>query len=129
MKEAKTRPTVRQLWPLLAVRNIERSATHYCEKLGFTIVDADGESNRPKGWCRLERGGSSIMLQQSDDEDGDSWGRGVSFYFVCDDAEAMHAELSARGLELSAPRVASYGMKQLFVPEPDGYSICFESPV
>jgi hypothetical protein len=24
--------------------------------------------------------------------------------------------------------VADYGMKQIFVPDPDGYTICFESP-
>jgi len=40
----------------------------------------------------------------------------------------MYAELSARGFQLAAPRIADYGMKQLFVPEPDGYAICFESP-
>jgi glyoxylase I family protein len=52
----------------------------------------------------------------------------VAFYFVCDDAESMHAELTARGLSLDPPTVAYYGMKQLFVPEPDGYALCFESP-
>ena len=39
----------------------------------------------------------------------------------------MYAELTSRGLRLDPPKVAYYGMKQLFVPEPDGYSICFES--
>jgi hypothetical protein len=68
------------------------------------------------------------MLQQLQEEDGVPRGRGVCFYFVCDDADAIHAELAARGLELEAPSVARYGMKQLFVPEPDGYLICFESP-
>jgi len=68
------------------------------------------------------------MLQQSRNDNGVTWGRGVCFYFICDDVDATYAELSARGLELEAPRVASYGMKQLFVPEPDGYAICFESP-
>ena len=80
-------------------------------------------------WCRLERGGASIMLQQAEDEDGpaEERGRGVAFYFVCDNAGAVYAELSSRGLQLDPPKVAHYGMKQLFVPEPDRYSICFES--
>ena len=55
-------------------------------------------------------------------------GRGVAFYFVCDDVEQLHAELSSRGIQLDPVTVAEYGMKQLFVPEPDGYSVCFESP-
>jgi hypothetical protein len=80
-------------------------------------------------WCRLERGGASIMLQQAEAEDGpaEGRGRGVAFYFICDDADAVYTELTSRGLPLEKPTVAYYGMKQLFVPEPDGYSICFES--
>ena len=39
----------------------------------------------------------------------------------------MHAELSSRGMQLAPPTIAYYGMKQLVVPEPDGYFICFES--
>ena len=124
------RTTVRQLWPLLSVRDINRSLQFYRDQLGFALVGDDGTPDDPMSWCRLERGGSSIMLQQrveqSDREA--SWGRGVCFYFICDDVDAMFAELSARGLQLEAPRLAYYGMKQLFVPEPDGYQICFESP-
>ena len=82
------------------------------------------------GWCRLERGGFSVMLQQRAEEDGQTsaWGRGVCLYFICDDVDKMYAELSTRGVQLKAPRVAYYEMKQLYVPEPDGYAICFESP-
>ncbi len=81
--------------------------------------------------CRLCKcGGASIMLQQAQNEDGPAQGRshGVSFYFICDDTDVLYAELSARGMQLPPPSLAPYGMKQLFVPEPDGYSICFESP-
>jgi uncharacterized glyoxalase superfamily protein PhnB len=121
--------TIRQLWPLLAVEDMARSINFYESTLGFSVVgraEIDGRTF----WCRLERGGSSIMLQQADDEDGPvgSRGRGVALYFVCDDVERLHAELSARGLQLPPATVAEYGMKQLFVPEPDGYSVCFESP-
>jgi hypothetical protein len=38
----------------------------------------------------------------------------------------MFAELSSRGLRLDSPTVAFYRMKQLVVPEPDGYELCFE---
>jgi hypothetical protein len=70
------------------------------------------------------------MLQQTTEEDDPAKGRGrgVIFYFVCDDADAIYAELSSRGVQLNPPTIAFYGMKQVFVPEPDGYSICFESP-
>jgi catechol 2,3-dioxygenase-like lactoylglutathione lyase family enzyme len=122
-------PVVRQLWPLLAVRDIVRSIEFYRGRLGFALVD-QAVSNGKVYWCRLERGGASIMLQQfsSLDEPIEGRGRGVHFYFVCDDADALHAEFASRGLNLKPTSVAYYGMRQLFVPEPDGYSICFESP-
>lgn len=129
MAETEQTPTVRQLWPLLAVRDIDRSVQFYCDQLGFKLVDDDGKPDGQMAWCRVGRDGASVMLQQFPEEDGEGtiWGRGVCFYFICDDVDLMYAELSARGLQLDAPRVAYYGMKQLFVPEPDGYAICFES--
>lgn len=129
MTVAEPTAVVRQIWPLLTVQCIERSIEFYRNRLGFTIVGR-AESDDKLFWCRLERGGVSIMLQQAAEEDGpaEGRGRGVSFYFLCDDADALYAELSARGVQLKPPSLAYYGMRQLFVREPDGYSICFESP-
>jgi len=120
---------VRELWPLLLVQDIERSLAFYRDRLGFELV-GEARSGERMYWCRLQLGGASIMLQQAAAEDGpaEGRGRGVSFYFVCDDADQVFADLTARGLKLDPPSIAYYGMKQLFVPEPDGYSICFESP-
>jgi catechol 2,3-dioxygenase-like lactoylglutathione lyase family enzyme len=131
MSDAKPIVAIRQLWPLLFVEQIERSVAFYRDKLGFALrehADSDGRMY----WCRMERGGASIMLEQSSEGEiapGEPPARGVVFYFLCDDADLMHAELAARGLTVDRPQVAFYGMKQLFVPEPDGYAICFESPV
>ena len=129
MAVAEQAVVIRQLWPLLCVRDIERSVQFYRDRLGFALV-GQADAHGKLYWCRLERGGASVMLQQQSKEDGptNGRGRGVMFYFVCDDADAMYAELTARGLQLARPTVAYYGMKQLFVPEPDGYSVCFESP-
>lgn len=130
MSTAEELPAIRQLWPLLYVRDIQRSIEFYRDQLGFTVV-GEAESNGCLFWCRLERDNASFMLQQADHDDGsvEGRGRGVSFYFVCTDADAMYHEFSSRGLQLRPPTVAYYGMKQLFVPEPDGYSICFESEI
>ena len=120
---------VRQIWPLMVVQDVRRSIEFYRDRLGFTLVGS-AESDGKVFWCRMERDGSAVMLQQAEEEVGpaEGRGRGVSLYFVCDDAATMYAELTGRGLQLHPPSVAHYGMKQLFVPEPDGYSICFESP-
>ncbi|MGE0591308.1 MAG: VOC family protein [Vicinamibacterales bacterium] len=121
--------TIRQIWPLLTVQNLERSLDFYERALGFSVVGRADIGGRAF-WCRLERGGASLMLQQSDDEDGpvDGRGRGVALYVVCDDVERLRAEFTSRGLQLPPVSIAEYGMKQFVVSEPDGYSLCFESP-
>ncbi len=130
MSIASRSAVVRKLCPLLFVQDINRSIEFYRDKIGFKMAN-QAETRGKVFWCWLERDGAAIMLQQAGEEDGPAEGRGsgVVFYFICDDAEAMFAELTSRGLQLKLPKVAYYGMKQLFVPEPDGYSICFESEV
>ena len=32
----------------------------------------------------------------------------------------------SKGIALDAPQVAHYGMKQLYLKDPDGYTICFQ---
>jgi glyoxylase I family protein len=129
MQDAHRAANVRQLWPLLEVGDIERSVQFYRDQLGFVLVADDGGGGQMR-WCRLERGGASIMLQQAKHHERHAWGRrrGISLYFVCDDVDALHGELTSRGVAVEPPQVAYYGMKQLEVPEPDGYAICFESP-
>jgi len=121
--------TVRQLVPLLFVQDIESSMGFYRDRLGFE-VDGKWEPEGKLAWCRLQRDGSAVMLQQACDEDGpaEGRGRGICFFFICDDAGAIHTELSGRGVHLAPPQVAFYGMKQVFVKDPDGYELCFESP-
>lgn len=118
---------VRQVWPLLFVTDIRRSIEFYRGGLGFDLVGR-AEEDGDISWCRLERGGACIMLQQQKGLTANTpTTGGLSLYFICDDADALFVEFTSRGLSLDRPSVAEYGMKQLFVPEPDGYSICFES--
>jgi uncharacterized glyoxalase superfamily protein PhnB len=122
--------SVLEVTPLLFVEDIDRSVDFYRDRLGFEVTER-WESAGKLAWCRLDRGGAAVMLQQACAEDGsaEGRGRGVTFYFLCDDADAMHAELCASGLRVDAPEVAFYGMKQLFVNDPDGYALCFQNRV
>jgi uncharacterized glyoxalase superfamily protein PhnB len=119
---------IRELVPLLVVESMSRSVAFYRERLGFELT----QSWEPEGvltWCRLERGGSAIMLQLACEEDGpaEGRGRGVTFYFNCNDVMAIHREFAAAGLELPRPERAFYGMDQVYFTDPDGYQLCFQS--
>ena len=120
---------VRELIPLLFVDDIQGCVAFYVGKLGFAI-EAKWEPQGALAWCKLRRDGAAIMLQQATDEDAPASqrGRGVDFYFNCDDVEAMYAEVVARGLNVEAPKESHYGEKQLSLRDPGGYSLCFQSP-
>lgn len=48
-------------------------------------------------------------------------------YFGCPDEDAAYAELTARGVTMDQPpKVAPYGMKQLYFTGPDGFGLCFQ---
>jgi predicted enzyme related to lactoylglutathione lyase len=73
------------------------------------------------------------MLQELRREGCDSWtpagkpGEGVSLYFNCEDALAVHQVLAAKGIVLSQPRVGN-GNWETFLTDPDGYLLAFVSP-
>ncbi len=122
---------IHELVPLLFVEDIARSTAFYQERLGFAMTQ-QWEPGGKLAWCRLARDGAAVMLQQAiPEEDGpaDGRGRGVTFYFQCDDADAMHADLTRRGLTAAPPQAAYYGMNQVFVKDPDGYELCFQSAI
>ena len=43
------------------------------------------------------------------------------------DPDAAAAHLAEKGIAFDGPRVAPYGMKQLWVRDPDGYMLCFQA--
>jgi uncharacterized glyoxalase superfamily protein PhnB len=123
--------TIHQLVPLYFAEDIANSVAFYQHRLGFEMT-AKWEPDCKLAWCRLARGGAAVMLQQAcPEEDGpaEGRGRGVVFYFNCDDANAFHADLTSRGLAVAPPQAAFHGMNQVSLKDPDGYELCFQSPV
>jgi glyoxylase I family protein len=47
-------------------------------------------------------------------------------FFGCPDVDAAYQELSGRGVRVKEPVVTGYGMKQMYVRDPDGYALCFQ---
>ena len=130
------------LTPLIQVYDMAEAMRFYCSILGFEIVATSPEIEAPEGrychWAWLRLGGAELMLNTAYDagerpetRDAARWrGHGdTCLYIGCTDVDAVHAELTERGLTLRPVMIAPYGMKQLLLRDPDGYEICFQMPI
>ena len=127
---------VSSLCPLIQVFDMPTSLRFYRDLLGFELVESSGPGDEfDWGWLRL--GGAHLMLNTAYERDSrpaepdpariDGHGD-TGLFFSCADLDGAYAELSAKGLKLKPPEVQGYGMKQLYVTDPDGYSLCFQAP-
>lgn len=128
--------------PLLQVYDMLEALSFYRDVLGFEVVAASPQVDAPEGrfshWMALERDGVNIMLNTAFDEGerpptrvdllqrahGD-----VCLYFGCADVDGVFEELRAKIPDLAAPSNAPYGMRQLYLRDPDGYALCFQAPL
>jgi catechol 2,3-dioxygenase-like lactoylglutathione lyase family enzyme len=124
--------------PLLQVFDMPRAVAFYRDVLGFEVES----SSAPRGpddfdWCLLARDGIEVMLNTAYDQGsrpavpdpartaahGDT-----ALFFRCPDVDGAYAVLRAKGVAAKPPTIAPYGMKQLYVRDPDGYEICLQWP-
>jgi len=127
---------VRGVAPLLQVFDMPTAIRFYRDKLGFEVVN----TSRPGDdcdWAMLELQGTTVMLNTAYEREHRPAGPDPAriaahddtcLYFGCPDVESAYAHLVAQGVACQAPKVAPYGMKQLYVHDPDGYSLCFQWP-
>ncbi len=128
---------VRGLSPLLEVFDMPTSLAFYRDKLGFRVTGDSGQGDE-SGWVMLELGDSTVMLNTiyEDDSRPDAPDQkriaahhDTCIYFGCPDVDAAYEHLRANSIEPEPPTVAPYGMKQLYVSDPDSYNLCFQWPV
>lgn len=127
---------VRGMAPLVGVWDMPTSLAFYRDKLGFRITGDSGQGDE-SGWVMLELGDATIMLNTAYD-DGErpdaadparvAAHRDTCIYFACPDVDAAYEHLKANGIEAEPPTIAPYGMKQLYVTDPDNYNLCFQWP-
>jgi catechol 2,3-dioxygenase-like lactoylglutathione lyase family enzyme len=125
---------VRGLAPLLQVFDMPASLHFYRDVLAFELVS----SNRPEppfDWVLLRLAGIELMLNTAYEADRRPSApdparvaahEDTCLYFGAPDVDAVYRELLAKGLEVKPPKVAPYGMKQLYLSDPDGYALCFQ---
>ena len=125
---------IRGLSPLIEVWDMPTSLVFYRDKLGFRVIDDSGRGDE-SGWVMLELGDATVMLNTAYDE-GErpdkldaarvAAHRDTCIYFGCPDIDGAYEHIKAQGVECNPPTVAPYGMKQLYVSDPDNYNLCFQ---
>jgi uncharacterized glyoxalase superfamily protein PhnB len=129
------------LTPLIQVFDMNEAIHFYCGVLGFELASASPEVDAPEGrhvdWAWLRLGGADLMLNTAYDAGARPPARDATriaahrdtgLFIACPDVDAAHAHLAAQGLDVRPPKVAPYGMKQLYLTDPDGYEICLQQP-
>jgi glyoxylase I family protein len=127
---------LRGMAPLLQVFDMPASLHFYRDALGFELVSQSGPGEN-FGWGLLRLSGVEVMLNTAYDE-GERpalpdparvSGHGdTCLFFGCEDLDGTYQQLHAKGLDLQEPKVTWYGMKQLYVTDPDGFGVCFQWP-
>ena len=128
---------VRGLAPLLSVFDMPTSIKFYCDGLGFEVVGTDGKPAPRFDWALLRLDGTELMLNtayerndrpRAPDDSRVAAHDDTGLFFGCPDVDAVYLHLREKGLSVKPPKVAPYGMKQLYVKDPDGYALCFQYP-
>jgi glyoxylase I family protein len=126
---------IRGLAPLLQVYDMPAALKFYCEGLGFEMVATDGKPAPDLDWVLLRLNGFELMLNTAYERDHRppapdpariAAHQDATVYFGCPDVDAAYAYLQGKGINSEKPRVARYGIKQLYLKDPDGYLLCFQ---
>ena len=130
---------MRGLAPLLQVFDMTESVAFYCGLLGFEVVQASPEVEAPEGrfshWMWLRRDGAEVMLNTAYDSGERPPARDpererahgdTGLFIACPDVDGAWRYLTEQGLDLPPPKLAGYGMKQLYLRDPDGYALCLQ---
>ena len=126
---------IRGMAPLLQVFDMPTSIKFYRDMLGFEVVTTSTPRGEHFDWALLRLSGVELMLNTAYEQDArpgaPDAGRVAAhedtcLYSGCPDVDGAYAYLRGLGAAVEEPKVAHYGMKQLYLRDPDGYSLCFQ---
>lgn len=121
------------LCPLLQVFDMPASLAFYRDLLGFEIVQSSGPGDS-FDWGMLRLGDAWLMLNTAYEAPKrpavpDPAHKDTALYFGCKDVDAIYTYLRERDVSVPEPVNTPYGMRQLYVKDPDGYHLCFQRPL
>ncbi|MGA8728919.1 MAG: VOC family protein [Terracidiphilus sp.] len=129
---------IQGLAPLLQVYDMPTSIRFYRDMLGFTVVTTSprlSENADNVNWAMLRLSDATLMLNTAYEPeyrppapDPERFGghSDTGLFFGCPDVEGAYRHLVEKGFHIDEPKVAHYGMKQLYLSDPDGYGLCFQ---
>src|SRR5215469_14717634 len=129
---------LRSLTLLIQVYDMPTSLHFYRDLLGFEIVHTSPALGGPGRFHRvmLRSGGAELMLNTAYEYDDQRpvppdpartrAHEDTCLYIGCPDVDAAYQELTAKGVAVNPPKIAPYGMKQLYLRDPDAYALCFQ---
>ena len=129
---------VRGLAPLLQVFHMPTAIRFYRDVLGFEVTARSAPmSSDPDdvNWAMLQLNDAVVMLNTAYDPedtpeapDPARWSghQDAALFIGCPDVDAAYEVLRSKGVDCEPPRVAWYGMTQLYLKDPDGFGICFQ---
>lgn len=128
---------IQGMCPLFQVFDMPASLRFYRDVLGFEVVqDSGGGDSSDWVWLRLSD--ADLMLNtryerhsrpDSPDPTHTAVHDDTCLYFGVPDPDAVYEYLRGKGFDIKPPKDAPYGMRQLYLHDPDGYNLCFQSPV
>jgi catechol 2,3-dioxygenase-like lactoylglutathione lyase family enzyme len=109
----------------LYVADQDRARDFYVDVLGFELnADQPGMGGIGR-WIEVGPKGAQTSFMLADAagwHKEDRVGRSADVTLRCDDAEALHAELSARGVTVSEPETQRFGTF-IDITDPDGHRL------
>jgi len=124
------------LCPLIQVFDMPASLRFYRDLLGFEVFSSSPpRSPDDCDWVWLKLNNTELMLNTAYEHDSRPEAPDTArvaahddtcLYIGCPDVDLAYRQLIARGLDIKVPKVTPYGMKQLYLKDPDGYCICFQ---
>lgn len=127
---------IRGMAPLLQVFDMPASIAFYRDVLGFAIIETSAPGDR-FDWALLGYGGTELMLNTAyegnarpaaPDPARVTAHRDTALFFGCADLDGAWAHLRAHGVDAEPPVTQGYGMRQVYLTDPDGYLLCLQWP-
>jgi catechol 2,3-dioxygenase-like lactoylglutathione lyase family enzyme len=128
--------SVRGVCSLLQVFDMPTSVRFYRDLLGFEVIETSGPGES-YGWALLRLGDAELMLNTAYEDDDRppapdpvrlTGHADTTLFFGCPDLDAAYEHLCGKGVTVEKPVTRAYGMRQLYVSDPDGYGLCFQWP-